>query len=77
MTGRELIIYILENHLEDEVVLTDSGSPLFMTVEETAVKWETGRATVKALAEMGKIKSIKLGENYYILAAEPNPFSKQ
>ena len=37
MTGRDLIIYILQNLLEDTEILTDSNH-MYLTVEEAAVK---------------------------------------
>lgn len=57
MTGRELIIYILENHLEDVSLCT---------IEEAAVKLNTGVATVKALYNIGELKGFKLESKIYI-----------
>lgn len=61
MTGKELIIYILENNLENETVLN------VMTVDEAAVKYEVGVETIKAWCKLGVIPSIKLNEEFYIL----------
>lgn len=79
MTGRELIIYILKNNLEDAELFSSSDSlmPFFITVEEAAVKWNTGKATLKALIEIGKLKGIRIGERYFVLATEKNPFQKR
>lgn len=77
MTGRDLIIYILENGLEDEELLSNSLKPLFMTVEQAAVKWECGPATVKAMVDMRRVKGIKLGNEYFVFAMEPNPFKNE
>ena len=66
MTGRDLIIYILQNQLEDTEILTDSNH-MFLTVEETAVKYGTGIARVKAMNDQNVLKGMKIGETYLIL----------
>lgn len=76
MTGKELIIYILENDLEDEELLSGGLKPLFMTAEHAAVRWDCGAATVKAMIDMGRVRGIKLGNEYFVFAMEPNPFKK-
>lgn len=67
MTGRELIIFILSNNLENEEVIDENGKPLgFMTVEEAAVKFNVGTAIMQAWVDTGIIPSIKLGDVHYI-----------
>lgn len=66
MTGRDLIIYILQNHLEDTEILTDSNH-MFLTVEEAAVKYGTGVTTIKAMINRNILKGMKIGETYLIL----------
>lgn len=61
MTGRELIIYILDNKLEDTKLLG------LLTVEEAAVKYCVGVATITSWYELGLIKGIKVGEKIFIL----------
>lgn len=68
MTGRELIIYILENNLEDEPVFENGKFIGFKTPEEVAVQMGTGSATVIALANMGRIKSEWVEGGIYIPA---------
>lgn len=77
MTGRDLIIYILENGLENEELLSNGLKPLFMTAEHAAVRWDCGTAIVKAMIEMGKVKGIKLGNEYFVFAKQPNPFKNE
>lgn len=77
MTGRELIIYILENGLEDAEIFTEEFSPLFITPEAAAIKWGCGPATIKAMIDMKKIKGVKYLSVYYVLANQPNPFDKR
>lgn len=74
MTGRELMIYILENGLEDTDIFSEGFSPLFITPEEAAIKWGCGPATIKAMINMKKVKGAKHNSEYYVLANQPNPF---
>lgn len=77
MTGRELIIYILENGLEDVEIFSEGFYyPLFITPEAAAIKWGCGPATIKAMIEIKKVKGAKHKSEYYVLANQPNPFDK-
>lgn len=76
MTGRELIIYILKNNLEDTEVFTEGFSPLFITLEEAAKQCGYGPATIKALIDLKKIKGIKYENAYYVLADQLNLLGK-
>lgn len=70
MTGKELIIYILENDLLDEKVIKD-GVPIFLLdLNDAAVKFDVGTATVKAWAAVGMIESERLNDGLYIYATE-------
>lgn len=73
MTGRELIIYILENHLEDEVVCADGKILGLLSIEEAAKKFDVGTATIVALYRLGMIKGVEIGNEIYILANEKHP----
>lgn len=66
MTGRDLIIYILQNHLEDTEIFTDSNH-MFLTVEEAAVKYGTGVAIIKAMVDRNILKGMKIGDAYLVL----------
>lgn len=69
LTGRDLIVYILQNNLEDKPVFSEDGSLLgFMTVKETAVKFDVGVETVKTWIDMGCIPYIRIGTVVYIPA---------
>lgn len=62
MTGRELVIHILSNGLEDADI-----SELFIAEEEAAVKLNVGIATVKTWASLGLIHCIVIDGKTYIL----------
>ncbi len=64
MTGRELIILILENNLEDKPII--ELCTLFETMDQTAERLGVGIATVDTWFRLGQIKGITLGEITYI-----------
>lgn len=71
MTGRELIVYILQNHLEDEPVFKDGTFVGFNSESEFAAKMNVGTGTVRAWADMKVIEAIKIGDELYIPTVNP------
>lgn len=71
MTGKELIIYILQNNLED-VEFTDISVlfPNYYSIEKAAVKLNTGIETVRVLYTLGKLTGIEFNGNIYIYVKE-------
>lgn len=67
MTGRDLIIYILQNHLEDENIFKDGIFIGFMDLETAAAKSNVGIETMKAWVMLNREKSVKIGDQIYIL----------
>lgn len=65
MTGRELMIYILEHGLENEPI-EDVLSNAFLTEEQAAVKLEVGTETVRTLFNLNKLPGLKIGDTIYI-----------
>lgn len=65
MTGRDLIIYIMSNHLEDEPVYEDGRFLGFMTVGEAAAQMKVGYATVLALIDQGRLDAIRMPDPYF------------
>jgi hypothetical protein len=72
ITGRELILYILENKLEDTPIVLDGGFLNLMTVEQAAVKAGTGVETVLAGITLGLFRGVKIGNQIYILPQRSN-----
>lgn len=70
MTGRDLIIYILQNNLEDEEIFKDGKLMGFSTIEEAAIKLRTTAATIEALFKIGKLPGFTIGDNIYIFVKE-------
>lgn len=65
MTGKELILYILQHNLENTIVLEDGFFTGFMTAEETAIKFNVGVETVRAWYSCKMMKGTKIGESLY------------
>ena len=68
MTGKDLIVYILKNDLEDEFVFRDGKFVGFLNVKEAAVKFGTGEATIWAYCAMDMLDGYMIGEDLYIPA---------
>jgi hypothetical protein len=73
MTGRDLIIYILENNLEDKPVFEDGVFVGFLTEMEAAMKFDVGLSTVRLWVDLGMLEGFRIGENVYIFANAKNP----
>jgi hypothetical protein len=73
MTGRELIIYILQHNLEDEIVFKDGFFLGFMDEKEAAAKFNVGVATIRAWYATGMIKGVKFGDSLYFLKNIADP----
>ena len=73
MTGKELILYILQNNLEDAVVLQNGFFVGFMTEEEVAVKFEVGVAQVRAWYYCDMLKGTQIGDSLYFLKDVADP----
>ena len=76
ITGRDLIMYILSNGLENEPVFKDGKIFGFLSMSEVADKMNVGPATVWAWIVQGRLPYIQLGGFIYIPAnfqlEEPN-----
>lgn len=68
MTGRDLIIYILANGLENEPVFKDGKIIGYITEEEAAVRMGVGIETVRVWINFNLIEAIQIGNMNYIRA---------
>lgn len=73
MTGRELIVYIMENHLEDTKMIEGRNIIGFMSEEEAAVKFGVGEGTIRAWINMGAIEGLNINYSVYIPANTVDP----
>lgn len=76
MTGRDLIILILQNGLEDEEFFTDDHSMGFMTLQEAASKFGVGTSTVMVWFVNGHIPGCHINNEIHILKSAKHPFKK-
>lgn len=67
MTGKDLIIYILQNNLENEPIFKDGKLLGFISVDEAALKFGVGSATIEYLCKIDALQSIKIEERLFIL----------
>lgn len=73
MTGRDLIIYILSNGLENEPIVKDGKLIGFMTVGEAAAKMDVGDATVRVWILQNRLDNVLIGNTFYIPADSKSP----
>lgn len=73
LTGKDLIVYILENDLEDNVFFKDGKFVGFMTLDEAAIKFNVGKDTVLTWYILGMIEGVNIGKDVYILPTAENP----
>ena len=66
MTGRDLIVYILVNGLEDEEIYKDGKVLGFMTTAEAAAKFEVGVPTILLWVQLGMLSGVTIGREVYI-----------
>ena len=66
MTGRDLIIHILKNNLEDEPIFENGNLIGFMNSDEAALKFNVGSATIEIWCKMDIIPNIMIGDTFYI-----------
>jgi hypothetical protein len=76
MTGKELILYILQNNLEDTVVLQGGVFIGFMTEEEAAVKFNVGLATIRAWYYCEMMPGTLIGDSLYFRKDVADPREK-
>ena len=68
MTGRDLIIYILSNNLEDRPIFEDGRLVGFITVGEAAEKMNVGVATIYVWIRQKRLLGLFIGDEVYIPA---------
>jgi hypothetical protein len=73
MTGRELILYILSNGLENEPVFNGETFVGYITAERAAVKMKVGYTTIRTLVDLDMLDGIWVGNKLYIAANSIHP----
>ena len=73
MTGRDLILYILQNGLENEPVFNNGKLLGFMDIVGAAEKFNVGLSTVRVWMDMGELPYIRIGNYFFIPALVKDP----
>lgn len=76
MTGRDLIIYILENGLEDKPVFEDGKLIGFKSLVEVAAEVGVGVETVRAWCMLDMIPHVTIEGVFLIPGNYKNPMEK-
>lgn len=76
MTGRDLILYILENNLENEPVVKDGIFIGFMSEEEAAAKFDVGVSTIRVYNTLKMLDGIEINGRLYFLRNAKDPVKK-
>ena len=76
MTGRDLIVFIMENRLEDEVIFENGDIPGFMTIDQAAEKWNVWTATVETFVKLKMVPYFTIGNAVYIPSDLDSPIKK-
>ena len=66
MTGKELIMYILQNDLENKQIFENGTFLDFITIDKAASKFGVGAATIRYWVEFKMIPSIMIGNTIFI-----------
>ena len=73
MTGKELVMYILQNDLENEIVIKDGIFIWLMDEEEAAAKFNVGVSTIRAWYICRMLSGTKIGDRLYFLRNVNDP----
>ena len=73
MTGRDLIIYIMSNGLENEEVIKNGVLVGLISEDKVAVRFGVGVETVRTWTKLGRIKGIRFGDGLYFLDNVTDP----
>lgn len=73
MTGKELILYILQHDLENEIVIKDGIFVWLMNEEEAAAKFNVGVSTIRAWYICRMLSGTKIGDRLYFLRNVSDP----
>ena len=65
VTGKDLIIYILMNNLENEEIFKDGRFIDLISEAEAAAMYGVGVETIRAWYSLGYVAGVKIGDTIY------------
>lgn len=77
MTGRDLIVYILSNNLENEPVFKDGKFIGCITAGEAAAKMGVGVATILTWIGQGRLEGTLINEDVVLVRADCKLLSEE
>lgn len=66
LNGRDLIVYILQNNMENEPIFKDGRFLGFLSLAEFAEKWDVGEETVRLWITLGYVEGLIIYDEIYI-----------
>lgn len=66
MTGRDLVLYILNNNLEDRPIFENGHLLGFLSLDETAVRLNVGIASVYVWIQQERLRYICVGDRVFV-----------
>lgn len=68
MTGKDLIIYILDQNLENKILFDDKNNLIgYISAEKASTEYNTNIETIKMLYERNIIRGFTIDDSLYIL----------
>ena len=76
MTGRDLVLYIVKNRLEDEEIFKNGRLLGFLSVNEVAARESVGVHTVYTWISQSKLDHVIIGDTIFIPVDYQKPTAK-
>lgn len=74
MTGKEMIMYILQNNLENEPIFKEDGTFVeFVDENELASKFGVGVSTIRLWSDHGRLEGFKNGDSLLFMKNATDP----
>ena len=77
MTGRDIILYILENHLEDELFFNNDSIIGLLNTYQAATKMGVGPETINAWFELKVVPKIQIDQTSFITVKDLKELEKR
>lgn len=77
MLGRELVTYIMNNHLMDKEVFEDGKLIGYLSDAEAAEKFDVGVYTIHVWVNQGKMKGIRVNDTIFVPCDSVDPRTKK
>lgn len=76
MLGKDLIVYIIQNDLLYSPICEDGKLLGLLTLDEAAVKYGVGPATIQVWVTTKQLEGVKIGNEIYVLDNDKSPMEE-